>query len=195
MPNDKILIWDDNIYFQSGSFIDMVNQPKTESIKYVKQVQHYDFLDQMTLTYAGDESKTFDITINPLTPQMLMGALQCYVSLSFSSNYALRYSSFRINGILDNNIVYDAPWSSSSISDGDYSAYGPHYSILPYAQSLNKIYTISSTTAANGVYPYTLHTLNNVLTVYYTIDSVYSGTNVTWNSAAIDIIYTGVYLA
>lgn len=195
LPNDKILIWNNSVYYQTENSIDMINQPKTGSIKYVKQVQHYDFLDQMTLTYANGGSKTFDITIDPLTPQMLVGAFQCYVHLSFSSQYGLRYSAFNITGILGNDMLYSPQWSGSNISGGDYSAYGAHYSILPYAQNINKIYTISSTTVANGVYPYKLYTLNNTLTVYYTIDSVYSGASVTWNSAAIDIVYTGAYLA
>lgn len=195
MPNDKILIWDDNVYFQNENTIEMINQPKTGSIKYVKQVQHHDFLDQMTLTYANGGSKTFNITINQLIPQMLIGAFQCYISLSFSSKYDLRYSDFNVKGILDDNILYSAPWSSSNLSGGDYSRYSAHYSILPYAQNLNQIYTISSATESNGVHPYRLYTLNNTLTVYYTIDSIYSGAYVTWNKAAIDIIYTGAYLA
>lgn len=195
LPNDKMLIWDDNVYFQTKDAIDMINQPKTGSIKYVKQVQHHDFLDQMTLTYAGGGSKTFDITIDPLTPQMLIGAFQCYVSLSFSSSHDLRYSQFYIKGILGNDILYSANWSGSSVHDGDYSDYGAHYSVLPYAQNFNRIYTISSATVSNGVYPYYLYPLNNTLTVFYQIDSVYSGTSVTWNKAAVDIIYTGAYLA
>ena len=195
LPNDKIIVWDDNAYFQSGGTIGILNQPKTGSIKYVKQVQHYDFLDQMTLTYANGGSKTFDITINPLTPQMLIGAFQCYVSLSFSAQHGLRYSSFNITGILNNEMLYSPQWSGSDISGGDYSGYGAHYSILPYAQNMNRMYTISSKAVSNGVYPYTSYTLNNILTVYYKIDSIYSGTSVTWNSAAIDIVYTGAYLA
>ncbi len=190
LPNSKFIIWNNNTYYNAGNAIDMINQPKTGVIKYIRQTQSYDFLSQMSVFQSDNQSHSFTININPLQTNMIIGGFQCYIHLSFAATTSVYKPSFSICGIINGGVTLYEPFTSGGyVSAGDYSDYSPHWSVLIGAQNLNTPCAFKKQTYIPAA------TIDNQITVSGMFNTDKTSPTITWQTASIDIIYTGIYFA